>query len=114
MLDNHISVVLSEPQINPKCCQSPILAIIMKIPKMAKIIYRQMLARRELPQQISVPVQKLGCKALGGGKFLVQIPRGVRGGWLWMKLIPALQDPIQILYFVGSYTGSWQEPSRIT
>ena len=47
---------------------------------MAKIVYRQMpapgaKARMQKPQ--------------GGGKFLVQIPGGERGGWLWMKLIPA-------------------------
>ena len=29
-------------------------------------------------------------KPQGGGKVLVQIPEGARGGWLWMKLIPAL------------------------
>ena len=28
-------------------------------------------------------------KPQGGDKFLVQIPGGARGGWLWMKLIPA-------------------------
>ena len=30
---------ISEQQINPKCCQSPVLAIIMEIPKTAKIVY---------------------------------------------------------------------------
>ena len=34
-----------------KFFQSPILAIIMKNPKMANIIYRQMPTPRELPQQ---------------------------------------------------------------
>ena len=30
-------------------------------------------------------------KPQGGGKILVQMPGGARaGGWLWMKLIPAL------------------------
>ena len=29
-------------------------------------------------------------KPKGGGKRLVQIPGGALGGWLWMKLIPAL------------------------
>ena len=62
---------------------------------MAKIVYRQMPAPRELPQQMPAPwtkarIQKPQC----GGKFLVQIPGGMRrgggGGWLWMKLIPAL------------------------
>ena len=33
----------------PKCCQSPILAIIMKILKVAKIVYRQMSTPRDLP-----------------------------------------------------------------
>ena len=74
---------ISEQQVNPKCCQSPILAIIVKISKMANIVYRQMPAPRELLQQIPA-------KAPGWGKFLVQIPRGARGGWLWMKLIPPL------------------------
>ena len=48
---------------------------------MANIVYREMPAPRELPQQIPAPGQKLGCKnPQGGGKFLVQILGGARGG----------------------------------
>ena len=58
---------------------------------MAKIVYRQMPAPRELPQQMPAPRAKARMqKPQGGGKFLVQIARGARGGWLWIKLIPAL------------------------
>ena len=58
---------------------------------MTKIVYRQMPAPRELSQQIPAPWAKAGMqKPQGGSKFLVQIPGGARGGWLWMKLIPAL------------------------
>ena len=47
---------------------------------MAKIVYRQMPAPRELSQQIPAPRAKARMqKPHGGGKFLVQIP-GVRGG----------------------------------
>ena len=66
----------------PKCCQSPIPAIIMKIPKMANIVYRQMPAPRELPQQISAPEQKLGCKSPRvGANFWCKSP-GVHGGMI--------------------------------
>ena len=62
----------------------------MEIPKIAKIVYRQMSAPRELSEQIPPSRQKARMqKPQGGGKVLVQIP-GVRGGWLWVKLIPAL------------------------
>ena len=64
----------------PKCCQSPILAITMKIAKMGKIVYRQMPTPRELPQQIPTPGQKLGCKSPRvGANFWCKSPR-VRGG----------------------------------
>ena len=57
---------------------SPILAIVMKIPKMAEIVYRQMPAPREIPQQIPAPQAKARMqKPQGGGKFLVKIPRGM-------------------------------------
>ena len=47
---------------------------------MANIVYRQMPAPRELPQQIPTPRAKVYMqKPQGGGKFLVQIP-GVRAG----------------------------------
>ena len=63
----------------------------MEIPKMAKIVYRQMPAPRELSQQIPPPppAKARMQKPQGGGKFLVQIPGVCGGGWLWMKLIPA-------------------------
>ena len=52
----------------------------MKIPKMVKMVYRQMPAPRELSQQITVPRAKAWMqKSQGGGKLLVQIP-GVCGG----------------------------------
>ena len=47
---------------------------------MAKMVYTQMLAPWELSQQISTPRAKAGTqKPQGGGKLLVQIPRGVWG-----------------------------------
>ena len=63
----------------------------MEIPKMAKIVDRQMPAPREPSQQIPAPPgKKAGMqKPQSGGKFLVQIPGGARGAWLWMKLMPA-------------------------
>ena len=49
----------------------------MKIPKMAKIVYRQMPAPRELSQQIPAPRAKARMqKPQGESKFLVQIPGG--------------------------------------
>ena len=52
----------------------------MEIPKMAKTVYRQMPAPRELSQQIPGHRAKARMqKLLGGDKFLVQIPRGARG-----------------------------------
>ena len=48
---------ISEQQITPKCCQSPVLAIIMEILKMTKIVYKQMPAPQEL-QQIPTPLGK--------------------------------------------------------
>ena len=48
---------------------------------MAKILYRQMPAPRALSQQITASRTKARMqKPQGGGKFLVQIPGGVRGG----------------------------------
>ena len=68
---------------------------------MAKLVYRQMPASRELPQQMPAPrelPQQMPSprakarmqKPQSEGKCLVQIPgvRGGGGGWLWMKLIP--------------------------
>ena len=47
---------------------------------MADIVYRQMPAPRGLPEQIPTPRAKAWMQnRQGGGKFLVQIPRGVRG-----------------------------------
>ena len=46
-------------------------------------------ANRELPQQMPPRAKARMQKPQGGGKFLVQIPGGCAGGWLWMKLIPA-------------------------
>ena len=85
----------------------------MAIPKMAKIVYRQMPAPRELSQQIPGPRAKARMQnLLDGGKFLVQIPQGCAGGWLWMKLIPALEVDMNyyILYHHGTFT-SFKEKS---
>ena len=57
---------------------------------MAKIVYRQMPARRELPQQITAPGQKLGCKSPRVGANFGANPRGCAGGWLWQKSTAAL------------------------
>ena len=72
---------------------------------MTKVVHRQMLAPRELSQQIPAPRAKARMqKPQGGGKFLVQIPGSARrvcvcvGGWLWMKLIPALPIELQTLF----------------
>ena len=47
-------------------------------------------APRELSQQMPPRAKARMQKPQDGGKFLVQIPGGARGGeWLWMKLIPA-------------------------
>ena len=57
---------------------------------MAKIVYRQMPASRELPQQMPAPGQKLGCKSLRVGANFWCKSLGVRGrgggggyGWNW-------------------------------
>ena len=53
---------------------------------MAKIVYRQMSAPRELPQQISVSRAKARMQnPQGGGKFFMQIPE-VRGGIVMAKI----------------------------
>ena len=55
---------------------------------MAEIVYRQMPAPRELSQQIPAPWAKARMqKPQGVGKFLVQIPRGARGGEMVMDEI---------------------------
>ena len=50
---------------------------------MEKIVYGQMLALRELPQQMPPPppspAKARMQKPQGGGKFFVQIPGGARG-----------------------------------
>ena len=60
--------------------------------KNRKIVFRQMPAPRDLPQQIPAPRAKIRMqKPRSGGKFSMQIPGGARGGgWLWQKLITAL------------------------
>ena len=55
---------------------------------MAKIVYREIPAPQELPQQMPTPWAKARMqKPQGGGKFLVQIPRGGRGGGMVMDEI---------------------------
>ena len=52
----------------------------MEISKKAKLVHRQMLARRELSQQIPAPREKARMqKPQDRGKFLVQILGGARG-----------------------------------
>ena len=61
----------------------------MKIPKMTKIVYRQMLAPRDLPIKSPPPKAKIKVQNhRNGGKFLVQIP-GVRGGMVMAKKLTA-------------------------
>ena len=55
---------------------------------MAKIVYRQMPAPRDLPHQIPTRAKIRMQKPRSGGKFSVQIPGGA-GGWLWQTLIAA-------------------------
>ena len=57
---------------------------------MANILYRQMPAPRQLPQQIPAPGKSLDAKAPGWGQVFGPNPQGCAGGWLWMKMIPAL------------------------
>ena len=57
---------------------------------MAKIVHRQMPVPQELPRQVPAPWEKARMqKPQGGDKFLVQIPGGEQGGWLWQKLTAA-------------------------
>ena len=59
---------------------------------MAKIVYRQMPAPRELSQQIPAPGQKLGCKIPRvRANFWCKFPGVRREVWLWMKSIPVLR-----------------------
>ena len=61
---------------------------------MAKIVHRQMPSLQELSHKSSLPRQKLGCKSPRvRANFWCKYPEvraGGGGGWLWMKLIPAL------------------------
>ena len=67
---------------------------------MTKIVYRQMPAPRGLSQQIPGPGTKARMqKTQGGSECLVQIPGDARGGWLWMKLIPALANYYFVIFF---------------
>ena len=85
-------MIFQRNKLTPK---SPVLAIIMEIPKMAKIFYRQMPAPRELSQQIPPRAKASMQKPQGGANFLCKSP-GVRGGWLWMKLISVLRGRYSI------------------
>ena len=58
----------------------------MKIPTMANIVYRQMLAPRELSQQIPAPGQKLECKSPRLGQIFGANPRGCAGGMVMAKI----------------------------
>ena len=54
---------------------------------MAKIVYRQMPAPRELPQQIPLPPGKSwDTKAPGWGQIFGTDPRGARGGVVMDKI----------------------------
>ena len=55
------------------------------------MVYRQMPTPRQLSQQIPAPPgQKLGCKSPRVGANFWCKSLGMRGEWLWMKLIAAL------------------------
>ena len=56
---------------------------------MAKIIYRQMPAPWELPQQMPAPRAKARMQKPWVGEIFGADLRGCAGGWLGMKLIPA-------------------------
>ena len=78
---------------NPKVLSVANSVIILKIPKMANIIYRQMPNPRELPQQIPTPRAKAWMqKPLGGGNFLVQIPGGGVGESVMAKIDSCIKD----------------------
>ena len=73
----------------------------MEIPKIAKIVYRQMPAPRELSQQIPAPRAKARMqKSQSVGKFLVQIPGDARGGGMVMDEIDTciiIKSKVQVL-----------------
>ena len=66
----------------------------MKIPEIAKIVYRQMPAPQDLPQQIPASREKARMQEpQSGAHFWCKSPGvrdGMPGGWLWQKLIAAL------------------------
>ena len=70
---------ISEQQKTSKCCLSPILTIIMKIQKLAKIAYRQMPAQWDLPQQIPAPRLKIRTQSPQWEHILGANPGGVPG-----------------------------------
>ena len=72
---------------------------------MAKIVYKQMPVPRELPQQMP-PSQKLGCKRPRVGANFWCKSWGCRGGWLWMKLIPALKSYQNLVHVKKSWNQS--------
>ena len=66
------------------------------IPKMAKIVCRQMPAPRELSQQIPAPpppAKGRMQKPQGGDKYLVQIPGGARGGMVMDEIDTCIKWP---------------------
>ena len=72
---------------------------------MAKIVYRQMPAPRELPQQIPTPQAKARMQQpQGGGTFLVQIP-GVRGGGGMVACINASAFRFVLCFKAVDYVG---------
>ena len=84
---------MSEQQINPKVLSVASSAIIRKIPKMVKIVYRQMPAPRELSQHIPAPGQKLGCKSPRVGANFGANPRECAGGGVVMDEIDTCISP---------------------
>ena len=71
---------------------------------MAEIVYRQMPAPRELSQQIPASWAKARMQKPQGarGQIFGANPQGCAGGWLWMKLIPAL------MFCTGGGGTSWR------
>ena len=70
---------------------------------MAKIVYRQMPAPRELCQQIPVPGQKLGCKSPRvGANFFCKSP-GMRVGMVMDEIDTCITPLLPASYFLCNF-----------
>ena len=70
---------------------------------MANIVYRQMPTPRELPQQIPVPGQKLGCKSLRVGAYFWCKFSGMRGEGVVMAKIVSCISTTPYLFFISPH-----------